>query len=96
MKGRNEFPVGALQATFKWISESTVSPRQKVGNLGKVSFSYHTLEIPCFPDIPVPDPDAVQLRIPDGRSNRCGIPSGYGLRQSLMDSGDGTMLGIPE
>ena len=45
VKGGIEFPVGALQATFKWISESTVSPRQDVGKLGKVSFGYHTAEI---------------------------------------------------
>ena len=45
VKGGVEFPVGALQATFKWISEATVSPRQKVGKLGKVSFGYHTAEI---------------------------------------------------
>lgn len=45
IKGGVEFPVGALQATFKWITESTVSPRQKVGTLGKVSFSYYTAEI---------------------------------------------------
>lgn len=45
IKGGVEFPVGALQATFKWITESTVSPRQKVGTLGKVAFSYYTAEI---------------------------------------------------
>lgn len=45
VKGGIEFPVGALQATFKWISEATVSPRQDVGKLGKVSFGYHTAEI---------------------------------------------------
>ena len=45
IKGGVEFPVGALQASFKWISESTVSPRQKTDKLGKVSFSYHTAEI---------------------------------------------------
>lgn len=45
IKGGVEFPVGALQATFKWITESTVSPRQKAGTLGKVSFSYYTAEI---------------------------------------------------
>lgn len=43
--GGVEIPVGALQASFKWISESTVSPRQDVGALGKVSFGYHTAEI---------------------------------------------------
>lgn len=40
-----EYPIGALKATFKWITEATVSPRQKVDALGKVSFSYHTAEI---------------------------------------------------
>lgn len=43
--GGVEYPIGALQASFKWINESTVSPRQKVGPLGKVSFNYHTAEI---------------------------------------------------
>lgn len=43
--GGVEFPVGALQAQFKWINESTVSPRQKVGALDKIQFSYHTGEI---------------------------------------------------
>lgn len=45
VKGGIEFPIGALQATFKWINESTVSPRQKVSPLAKVQFSYHTAEI---------------------------------------------------
>ena len=45
IKGGVEFPVGALQASFKWINESTVSPRQKTDALGKVSFGYHTAEI---------------------------------------------------
>lgn len=45
VRGGVEFPIGALQASFKWINESTVSPRQKVGNLAKVSFGYHTAEI---------------------------------------------------
>lgn len=45
VQGGVQFPIGALQATFKWINESTVSPRQKLGELAKVSFSYHTAEI---------------------------------------------------
>ena len=45
VQGGVEIPIGALSATFKWISESTVSPRQKLGNLGKVTFGYHTAEI---------------------------------------------------
>lgn len=43
--GGVEWPVGALSATFKWISESTVSPRQDLDKLAKVSFNYHTAEI---------------------------------------------------
>lgn len=45
VQGGVEFPIGALQATFKWITESTVSPRQKTDKLGKVSFSYYGCEI---------------------------------------------------
>ena len=45
VQGGVQFPVGALQATFKWINEKTVSPRQNIGALGKVSFAYHTAEI---------------------------------------------------
>ena len=45
IQGGVEFPIGALQATFKWIGESTVSPRQKLSKLGKVSFQYYTAEI---------------------------------------------------
>lgn len=43
--GGVEYPIGALQATFKWINESTVSPRQKAGALGKVMFGNHVAEI---------------------------------------------------
>lgn len=43
--GGVEFPIGALRATFKWITEATVSPRQKTDALGKVSFKYNTAEI---------------------------------------------------
>lgn len=45
IQGGVEFPIGALQAKFKWINESTVSPRQKLDPLAKVMFSYHTAEI---------------------------------------------------
>lgn len=43
--GGVEFPVGALQAEFHWISESTVSPNQDMGAVGSVSFKYHQAEI---------------------------------------------------
>lgn len=45
MKGGIEYPVGALQATFKWIGEGEVSPRQKLGALSKITFNYHACEI---------------------------------------------------
>jgi HK97 family phage major capsid protein len=45
VQGGVEYPIGELSATFKWISEGTVSPRQKAGDLGRVSFGFHTAEI---------------------------------------------------
>ena len=43
--GGVEIPIGSLEAKFKWINESTVSPRQKLNKLGKISFGYHIAEI---------------------------------------------------
>lgn len=43
--GGVEYPIGALSASFKWISESAVSPNQQTDALGKVQFAYHTAEI---------------------------------------------------
>lgn len=43
--GGVRFPVGELQATFKWISESTVSPRQDAGETQDVIFEYNVGEI---------------------------------------------------
>lgn len=45
VQGGVKYPVGALQASFKWITESTVSPRQKLNKLGAVTFGYNTAEI---------------------------------------------------
>lgn len=45
IQGGVRVPVGALQATFKWIGEKTVSPRQSLDKLGTVTFEYHTAEI---------------------------------------------------
>ncbi|WP_298535784.1 phage major capsid protein [uncultured Methanobrevibacter sp.] len=45
VKGGIQFPIGALRASFKWINESTVSPRQKLDPLAKIMFSYHVAEI---------------------------------------------------
>lgn len=43
--GGVKYPIGALTASFKWINESTVSPRQKVNQLASVVFEYNTAEI---------------------------------------------------
>ena len=43
--GGVKYPIGSLQASFKWINESTVSPRQKTEKLGSVMFEYNTAEI---------------------------------------------------
>ena len=45
IKGGVRVAVGSLKATFKWIGEKTVSPRQAVDKLGAVTFGYHTAEI---------------------------------------------------
>lgn len=45
VQGGVKYPIGALSATFKWITESTVSPRQKLDKLGSVTFGYNTAEI---------------------------------------------------
>lgn len=45
IQGGVEIPVGALKASFKWIKEGTVSPRQKAGNLEPITFKYNTAEI---------------------------------------------------
>lgn len=46
IQGAVKVPIAQLQATFKWISESTVSPRQDGGKISDyVEFSYNTAEI---------------------------------------------------
>lgn len=46
VKGAVKFPIAELQATFKWVSEDTVSPRQDGGKIKDfVEFSYNTAEI---------------------------------------------------
>ena len=44
--GAVKVPISELQATFKWITEDTVSPRQDGGEINKfVEFSYNMAEI---------------------------------------------------
>lgn len=46
IKGNLKVPISELQATFKWITEDTVSPRQNGGEINKyVEFSYNMAEI---------------------------------------------------
>ena len=45
VQGGVRFPVGELQATFHWISESTVSPRQDGGTTEDIMFEYNIGEI---------------------------------------------------
>ena len=44
--GGVKVPISELQATFKWVTEDTVSPRQDGGKINDfVMFGYHTAEI---------------------------------------------------
>lgn len=46
IKGAVKVPIAKLQAEFKWITESTVSPRQNGGEINEfVEFSYNMAEI---------------------------------------------------
>lgn len=45
VQGGVRYPIGELQATFKWISESTVSPRQDGGTTDDIMFEYNIGEI---------------------------------------------------
>lgn len=46
IKGITKIPISRLQATFKWINESTVSPRQNGGEIDEyVQFDYNMAEI---------------------------------------------------
>ena len=46
IKGAVKVPIAELQATFKWVTEDTVSPRQDGGKINEyVEFSYNMAEI---------------------------------------------------
>lgn len=46
IKGNLRVPISELQATARWITESTVSPRQNAGEINQyVEFGYNMLEI---------------------------------------------------
>ena len=93
IKGGVEFPIGALQASFKWIGESTVSPRQKLAALGKVSFQYFTAEIRIAQSFlsSIVTLDAFEAKI----AEVIAIAYLQAMDEGIVKgSGDGQMLGI--
>ena len=93
IKGGVEFPIGALQASFKWINESTVSPRQKTDKLGKVSFNYHTAEIRVAQTFlsQILTLSSFEQKLTEIIAVAYLEAMDYGI---VNGSGDGTMLGI--
>lgn len=93
VKGGVEFPVGSLQATFKWIGEKTVSPRQNIGQLGKVVFKYHTAEIRIAQTFlsSILSMDVFEQKIIEVIAVAYMQAMDYGI---INGSGDGSMLGI--
>ena len=93
VQGGVEIPVGALQATFKWINESTVSPRQKLDKLGKVMFNYHTAEIRISQTFlsRIVTLQAFEAKITEIIAVAYLQAMDYGI---VNGSGDGSMLGI--
>lgn len=93
VKGGVEFPIGALQASFKWITESTVSPRQKTDKLGKVSFQYYTAEIRIAQSFlaSIVTLDAFEAKL----AEVIAIAYLQAMDEGIVNgSGDGQMLGI--
>lgn len=93
MKGGVEYPIGALKASFKWIGESTVSPRQKLDKLSKISFGYHTAEIRIAQSFlsDILTLDAFESRIAEVIAIAYLEAMDYGI---INGTGDGQMLGI--
>ena len=93
VQGGVEFPIGALQATFKWIGESTVSPRQKTDKLGKISFQYYTAEIRIAQSLlsSIVTMDAFEVQI----TEIIAVAYLQAMDEGIVNgSGDGSMLGI--
>lgn len=93
VKGGVEFPIGALKASFKWVTEATVSPRQKLDPLAKVSFSYHTAEIRIAQSFlsSVVTIEAFEAKIAEVIAIAYLEAMDYGI---VNGSGNGQMLGI--
>ena len=93
VKGGISFPIGALKATFKWINESTVSPRQKLDPLAKIMFSYHTAEIRIAQTFlsSIVTLEAFEAKIAEVIAIAYLEAMDYGI---VNGTGDGQMLGI--
>ena len=93
VKGGVEYPVGALQAKFKWVNETTVSPRQKAGSLAKISFAYNVAEIRIAQTFlsSVVTLDAFEAELTKLIAVAYLEAMDYGI---VNGSGDGSMLGI--
>lgn len=93
VQGGVEFPIGALQAQFKWITEDTVSPRQKLDKLGKVSFNYYTAEIRIAQSFlaSIVTMDAFETKIAEVIAIAYLEAMDKGI---VLGSGDGQMTGI--
>lgn len=93
VQGGVEFPIGALKASFKWINEKDVSPRQRIGALGKVSFQYHTAEIRIAQTFlsSILTIDAFEAKMAEVIAIAYLEAMDYGI---VKGTGDGQMLGI--
>lgn len=93
VRGGVEYPIGALRASFKWINESVVSPRQKMDALGKIMFGYHTAEIRIAQTFlsQLLTIEAFEAEITDVIVMAYLEAMDYGI---VNGSGNGTMLGI--
>ena len=91
--GGVKIPIGALKASFKWINESTVSPRQKLDKLGSVQFAYNTAEIRIAQTFlsQILTLSAFEAKITEVIAIAYLEAMDYGI---VNGSGDGAMLGI--
>ena len=93
VQGGVKIPIGSLEASFKWISESTVSPRQSLDKLGSVTFGYHTAEIRIAQTFlsQIVTLSAFEAKITEVIALAYLKAMDYGI---VNGSGDGSMLGI--
>ncbi len=93
VQGGVKIAVGALEASFKWINESTVSPRQRVDKLDPVVFQYNTAEIRIAQTFlsTILTLSAFEAEL----SRIIAIAYLQAMDEGIMNgSGDGSMLGI--